>query len=149
MLIEIFLFFQAVMAPKKIETGLVIIIDVGINTGTVSDVDKKTFLAEAREFAARLIERKIISQSTDYIGIVLLGCKETENNLNIQCGGGYRHIKIHEVLDSPTWKMIENLPQKVIFYKCTLIYSIGRNSIHKHSSTLCKFGPISSTCSLI
>ncbi|KAJ0174794.1 hypothetical protein K1T71_009902 [Dendrolimus kikuchii] len=100
------------MAPKKIDTGLVIILDIGVNTASVGELNKKSFLEEGRNFVARLIERKIVSQSTDYIGIVLLGSKETENNLNAQCGGGYRHIKIHAELDSPTWKLIETLPEK-------------------------------------
>lgn len=103
------------MAPKKVDQGAIIILDVGRNVSVPKEKGKKSFFEEARECATRLIERKIISKGNNLVGIMLLGSKKTENGMAEQVSGAFRHIQMFSELVTPTWKMIRELPDTVNF----------------------------------
>ncbi|XP_026495633.2 X-ray repair cross-complementing protein 5-like [Vanessa tameamea] len=98
------------MAPSKIDNGTVIIIDIGKNVSDPEEKNGKSFFEKARECAIRIIERKVISQGKNLLGIILLGSKKTKNNLSES--GSCRHIEVHSDLQYPTWQMIRDLPDK-------------------------------------
>lgn len=106
------------MAPKRVDQGVMIILDVGRNVSTPDEKAEKSFFEKARECATRLIERKIISQGNHLVGIMLLGSKKTKNEMAEQVVGAFRHIEMFSELVTPTWKMIRELPETVrfIFY---------------------------------
>ncbi|XP_050665731.1 X-ray repair cross-complementing protein 5-like [Leptidea sinapis] len=91
------------MAPIKIDQGTVIILDIGRNTSATSEKEDKCFFVYARECAARILERKILSQAKNYVGVILLGSKSYT--------GDFKHIEIIFELQTPTWQMIRNLPE--------------------------------------
>lgn len=97
------------MAPKRIENGTVIILDIGRNVSEPDEKNGKSFFELARECTTRIIERKIISQGNNLLGIILLGSKNTKNNL---AGSGCKYIETYADLQYPTWQMIRDLPDK-------------------------------------
>lgn len=101
------------MAPKKVEQGALIILDVGRNVSNPDEKGEKSFFEQARECATRLIERKIISQGNNLVGIMLLGSKKTKNVMAEQVEGAFRHIEMFSELVTPTWQMIRDLPSTV------------------------------------
>lgn len=103
------------MAPKKVDQGALIIIDVGRNVSTPEEKGEKSFFEQARECATRLIERKIISQGNNLVGIMLLGSKKTKNGMAEEVEGAFRHIEVFSELVTPTWQMIRELPSTVSF----------------------------------
>lgn len=105
----------AAMAPKKVDQGAVIILDIGRNVSTPDEKGEKSFFEQARECATRLIERKIISQASNLVGIILLGSKKTKNGMADQVEGAFRHIEMFSDLVTPTWNMIRELPNTVSF----------------------------------
>lgn len=101
---------------SRVDQGIVIILDIGRNVSTPEEKNEKSFFAEARECAAKIIERKIMSQGKNLLGIVLLGSKKTKNNMADQCAGAFRRIELLHELQSPNWQMIRNLPEMVSTY---------------------------------
>ncbi|KOB57979.1 Ku P80 DNA helicase, partial [Operophtera brumata] len=98
------------MAPKTVDQGAIIILDVGRNVSCSKENGEKSFFEEARECAYRLIERKIISQDNNLLGIILLGSNKTKNGMAEQVEGAFKHIEMFSELVTPTWKMIRELP---------------------------------------
>ncbi|KOB72423.1 Ku P80 DNA helicase [Operophtera brumata] len=86
------------MAPKKVDQGAIIILDVGRNVSAPKEKGEKSFFEEARECATRLIERKIVSQDNNLLGIMLLGSKKTKNGMAEQVEGAFRHIEMFSEL---------------------------------------------------
>ncbi|KAJ2945470.1 hypothetical protein O0L34_g283 [Tuta absoluta] len=99
------------MAPK-VDQGTLIILDIGRNTAEPDEKNKKSFFEAARECTARLIERKIMSQGKNQMGIMLLGSKKTKNNMASQCEGAFRRIELVAQMQDPTWKMIRDVPEQ-------------------------------------
>lgn len=104
------------MAPTKVDQGTIIILDVGKNVSILEDKNQKSFFESARECAVRIIERKILSQGKNLLGIILLGSKISKNNLSEQTPGCCRNIELLAELQYPTWKMIRDLPTQVRIY---------------------------------
>lgn len=104
--------------PPKIDQAAIIIFDVGRNVAPVDEKGKKSFFEEARECVARVIERKIMSQDKNLLGVILLGSKQTKNTKAEECDGAFRHIEFLAELQTPSWKMINDLPDAVrnIYY---------------------------------
>lgn len=98
---------------SKVDQGIVLILDIGRNVSTPEEKNSKCFLAEARECAAKIIERKIMSQGKNLLGIVLLGSKKTKNNMAEQCAGAFKRIELLHELQTPNWQMIRSLPEIV------------------------------------
>ncbi|XP_045500237.1 X-ray repair cross-complementing protein 5-like [Colias croceus] len=92
------------MAPTKIDQGTLIILDIGRNVSKTEGKGEKSFFESARECTARIIERKIISQGKNYLGIILLGSKKST--------GDFKYIEVFSELQTPTWQMIRNLPDQ-------------------------------------
>lgn len=113
------------MAPK-IEQGVVIILDVGRNVSNPEEKGGKSFFENARECAVRVIERKIISQAKNYVGVLLLGSKKTKNPMAEECPGAFRHIELYSELDAPTWNIIRELPEKVSLLGYISLYFMGK-----------------------
>lgn len=103
------------MAPKKVDEGALLIIDVGRNVSAPEDKGEKSFFEQAQECTTRLIERKIISQGNNLVGIILLGSKKTKNGMAEEVQGAFRHIEVFSELVTPTWQMIRELPSTVSF----------------------------------
>lgn len=101
------------MALKRIENGTVIILDIGRNVSEPDEKNGRSFFELARECTTRIIERKIISQGNNLLGIILLGSKNTKNNL---AGSGCKYIETYADLQYPTWQMIRDLPDKVCIF---------------------------------
>lgn len=98
--------------PPKIDQGLIIILDNGRNVANADEKDKKSFYEMARECAARIIETKILSQAKNsYVGVILLGSKNTKNSVAEQAPGEFKHIELLSALQTPTWQMIRELPE--------------------------------------
>lgn len=57
-----------------------------------------------------MILRKIYSSPADEIGVILFGCKDTENSLN-SSGLGFEGIKEMGPLQVATWEMLRKLYQ--------------------------------------
>lgn len=96
----------------------VIILDIGRNVSTADEKNQKSFFERAKECTARILERKILSQGKNLVGILLLGSKKTKNNMASQYEGAFRHIELLTELQTPTWNMIRNLPEKVNNTQC-------------------------------
>ena len=90
-----------------------IILDIGRNVSTAEEKGEKSFFENAKECTARIIERKVLSQGKNLVGIILLGSKKTKNNMASQYDGAFKHIEVLSELQTPTWKMIRSLPEKV------------------------------------
>ncbi|XP_069360999.1 X-ray repair cross-complementing protein 5-like isoform X2 [Maniola hyperantus] len=103
---------ETAMAPTKIDQGTIIILDIGKNASVPEEKNGQSFFEKAKECAGRIIERKIISQGKNLVGIILLGAKTTNNSLAELAPGTCRHIEILEELQYPTWSMIRKLPDK-------------------------------------
>lgn len=101
------------MYPTKVEQATIFIIDVGRNVSTPEEKNEKSFFENAREFSMRLIERLIISQGKNWVGVILLGSKKTKNNMAAQCEGAFKYIDVVFELGPPTWQMIRDMPDKV------------------------------------
>ncbi|CAH1639032.1 unnamed protein product [Spodoptera littoralis] len=91
--------------------GIILILDIGRNVSVVDEKEEKSFFQSARECAARIIERKILSQGKNLIGIILVGSKTTDNNLAKQFDGAFKRIQVLDMV-TPTWQMIRQLPEK-------------------------------------
>ncbi|XP_072945010.1 X-ray repair cross-complementing protein 5 [Epargyreus clarus] len=100
------------MGSKKIDRATLIILDIGRNVSTPEEKNEKSFFENARECTGRIIERKILSQDKNYLGIILLGTKKTKNNMALQCSGTFKHIDLFAELQNPTWQLIRDLPEK-------------------------------------
>ncbi|XP_039756436.1 X-ray repair cross-complementing protein 5-like [Pararge aegeria] len=98
------------MAPTKIDLGTIIILDIGRNVSMPEEKNGQSFFEKGKECAGRIIERKIISQGKNLLGIILLGAKTTNNTLAEQAPGTCRNIQLLTDLQYPTWSMIRNLP---------------------------------------
>ncbi|RVE45482.1 hypothetical protein evm_009917 [Chilo suppressalis] len=98
------------MAPRVCD-GAIIILDIGKNVSQKEEKDEKSFFIEAREFVSRLIERKILSQGKNLVGLLLLGSKKTHNRMAEECDDAFRHLDMILELQEPTWEMIRNLPE--------------------------------------
>ncbi|XP_075980184.1 X-ray repair cross-complementing protein 5-like [Anticarsia gemmatalis] len=92
--------------------GIIIILDIGRNVATPEEKNEKSFFEKAKECAARIIERKVMSEGKSVIAIILLGSKKTNNNMALQYPGTFKHIDIMTEFETPTWQMIRNLPEK-------------------------------------
>lgn len=101
---------------SKVDQGIIIILDIGQNVSTPEEKNEKSFFMEARECSAKIIERKIMSQGKNLLGIVLLGSKKTENNMADQCAGLFKRIQLLHELQAPNWQMIRSLPEIVSTY---------------------------------
>ncbi|XP_068617558.1 X-ray repair cross-complementing protein 5-like [Battus philenor] len=95
---------------KKVEQATLLILDIGKNTADAEEKGAKSFFEETIECTKRIIERKIMSQGKDLVGIILLGSKNTKNNMASQCPGAFKHIELFIELEVPSWKMIRDLP---------------------------------------
>ncbi|XP_063365674.1 uncharacterized protein LOC134654158 isoform X2 [Cydia amplana] len=114
------------MAPK-VDQGTIIILDVGRNVSSPEEAedkkesapaeDNRTFFLKAKECAARIIERKIMTQAKNFVGVTLLGSKKTNNKMAEEVGGAFRHIDVLSPLQTPTWQMIRDLPEEVRNYR--------------------------------
>ncbi|KAI5637602.1 ku70/Ku80 beta-barrel domain-containing protein [Phthorimaea operculella] len=98
--------------PSKVDQGTLIILDIGRNVAEPDEKNGKSFFEAARECTARLIERKIMSQGKNQMGIMLVGSKKTKNNMASQCEGAFRRIELVAEMQDPTWKMIRDLPEQ-------------------------------------
>lgn len=107
---------------SKVDQGIVIILDIGRNVSTPEEKNEKSFFAEARECAAKIIERKIMSQGKNLLGIVLLGAKKTKNNMAEQCAGAFRRLELFHELQTPNWQMIRGLPEIVSTYHAIYLH---------------------------
>ncbi|XP_035444431.2 X-ray repair cross-complementing protein 5 [Spodoptera frugiperda] len=94
------------------EQGTILILDIGRNVSAVDEKDEKCFFQSARECAARIIERKILNQGKNLIGIILVGSKTTNNNLAKQFDGAFKRIQVLSDMVTPTWEMIRQLPEQ-------------------------------------
>lgn len=110
------------MAPK-VDQATMIILDIGRNVSDTEEKNEKSFFEEARVCTSRIIERKILSQGKNLLGILLLGSKKTNNNMAEQCPGAFKRIEMYKELQEPTWEMIRNLPEMVSFYFLRVILS--------------------------
>lgn len=100
------------MAPK-IDQGTIIILDIGRNAASPEEKTESSFFLNAKECTARILERKVITQGKNFVGVILLGSKMTNNSMADQCAGAFRHIEVLAPLQTPTWKMIRDLPNEV------------------------------------
>ncbi|KAM3959491.1 X-ray repair cross-complementing protein 5 [Aphomia sociella] len=98
--------------PPKIDQAAIIVLDVGKNVASPDEKLGKSFFEEAKECAARILERKIISQGKNLVSILLLGSKNSENNLHEQSDGNFKYIEMLAELRNPTWELIRNLPSE-------------------------------------
>ncbi|XP_014361354.2 X-ray repair cross-complementing protein 5 [Papilio machaon] len=94
---------------QKVDQATIIILDIGKNTSS-DDKSENNFFEKAINCTKRIIERKIMSQGKDLVGILLLGSKKTRNNLAEQCPGDFKRIELFIDLETPSWKMIRDLP---------------------------------------
>ncbi|KPJ02457.1 X-ray repair cross-complementing protein 5 [Papilio xuthus] len=94
---------------QKVDQATIIILDIGKNTSN-DDKSEKSFFENAIDCTKRIIERKIMSQGKDLLGILLLGSKKSKNNLAEQCPGDFKRIELFIDLETPSWKMIRDLP---------------------------------------
>lgn len=93
------------MAPTKVDQGTIILMDIGRNVSITGEKGEKCFFESAKKCVTRIIERKVISQEKNYVGIILLGSKKS-------CGD-FKYIEMFYKLQAPTWQMIRDLPEKV------------------------------------
>lgn len=91
--------------------GMLIIFDIGKNVSEVDEKSNESFFQKARQCVIRIIEEKIISKSTDLVGLVFLGSDKTDNELADQCPGSFNNIQLVP-LKKPDWKMIREFPDK-------------------------------------
>ncbi|XP_023936243.2 X-ray repair cross-complementing protein 5 [Bicyclus anynana] len=98
------------MAPTKVDQATIIILDVGRKVSVPEEKNGQSFFEKGRECAGRIIERKIISQGKNLLGILLLGSKTTKNNLAEQAPGTCKNIEMLTELQTPSWSMIRSLP---------------------------------------
>ncbi|KAF9421305.1 hypothetical protein HW555_002777 [Spodoptera exigua] len=91
--------------------GTILVLDIGRNVSVVGEKEEKSFFQSARECAARIIERKILSQGKNLIGIILVGSNTTDNNLAKQFDGAFKRIQVLDMV-TPTWQMIRQLPEQ-------------------------------------
>ncbi|XP_026754880.2 X-ray repair cross-complementing protein 5-like isoform X1 [Galleria mellonella] len=99
------------MRPK-IDQASIIILDVGKNVAMSEETPGKSFFDEAKACAARVLERKIMSQGKNLVGIVLLGSKKTKNNMAEMSDGTFKYIEMLAELQPPSWKLIRDLPDE-------------------------------------
>ncbi|XP_045488808.1 X-ray repair cross-complementing protein 5 [Pieris rapae] len=92
------------MAPTKIDQGTLIILDMGRNVSEPVNKGEKSFYESAKECVGKIIERKIISQGKNCLGIILLGSKKSSDD--------FKYIELFRELQAPTWQMIRDLPEK-------------------------------------
>lgn len=100
------------MAGKN--EAIVIVLDVGPNTNQLVASTGDTFLKSAQVCATKIIQRKILSDSKDEIGIILLGSEETNNTLADD--ENYSHIEVIHPLQLASWRMVHNISK---YKKCT------------------------------
>ncbi|CAH0589208.1 unnamed protein product [Chrysodeixis includens] len=96
---------------RNLSQGTIIILDVGRNVNTKEE-NEKSFFESAKACTARILERKILSQGKNLVGVILLGSKTTNNNMAKQYDGAFKHIEVLSEMQSPTWNMIRKLPEK-------------------------------------
>ncbi|XP_053610460.1 X-ray repair cross-complementing protein 5-like [Plodia interpunctella] len=95
---------------RKVDQATVIILDIGDNVSSAEEKNKKSFFDMARECAARVLERKIMAQTKELVGIMLLGTKKANNNMAETNKGLFKHVTQLVELKSPTWDMIHDIP---------------------------------------
>ncbi|KAI8439215.1 hypothetical protein MSG28_013057 [Choristoneura fumiferana] len=99
------------MAPR-IDQGTIIVLDIGRNVASSEEKIGNSFFLNAKECTARILERKVMTQAKNYVGVILLGSKITNNSMADQCEGAFRHIEVLAPLQTPTWQMIRDLPNE-------------------------------------
>lgn len=100
------------MAPR-VTQATIIILDIGKNVSSEADAGK-SFFQSAKDCVARIIERKILSGSKDLVGILLLGCRPSQNENQDEIS--FTNIEWMVEPQEPTWDMIRNLPEEVLLY---------------------------------
>ncbi|CAO1394725.1 unnamed protein product [Diamesa hyperborea] len=85
-----------------------ILLDVGENTLNPSGDKNETFLSRAKACVSKIIQRKIFTKPNDEIGLVLMGCDDTQNDLNSSLEG-YENIAEVIPLSIPRWEMLRTL----------------------------------------
>ncbi|XP_013200870.2 X-ray repair cross-complementing protein 5 [Amyelois transitella] len=96
---------------RKVDQATIIILDIGENVSIAEEKNEKSFFEMARECAGRVLERKIMAQTKELVGILLLGTKKSNNNMAESNKGLFRHITLLTELKNPTWDMIRDLPE--------------------------------------
>lgn len=104
------------MARAKDST--IIIFDVGENVSQSDEKNTKSFFENARDCIKRILERKIMSNPDDLLGIILMGTKTTKNNLAEQVDGAFTNIHVLSECKTPIWEVIRSLPEKVCINCC-------------------------------
>lgn len=100
------------MPPKRGKQceAIVLVLDV---SSAVKDkfLDGQSFLDKTKECVSMILQRKIFSDSTDEIGVILFGSDETKNELaEDNFGDQYQHINVvTEWLMIPTWDIVQNV----------------------------------------
>ncbi|KAG7312405.1 hypothetical protein JYU34_001899 [Plutella xylostella] len=98
------------MAPT-VDNATLIILDIGQHTSASAEKNEKPFFENARQCAMRIIEKNIMIQTRNHVGVILLGANKTKNALAEQCPGAFKRIEMTAELQPPTWQMIRDLPQ--------------------------------------
>lgn len=98
------------MPPSNVEATLMIL-DVGL-TASYKHEDKPSFFEKARNCICRIIERKIFSRPKDLIGIIVMNSDDDNTHDHPE----FQNISVFSPLGEPTWKLIENIVEKVSMF---------------------------------
>ncbi|EFA77444.1 ATP-dependent DNA helicase [Heterostelium album PN500] len=101
------------MTTQSIPTkeALVVILDIGLGMHQHSNTNKQyttTPIEEALKSATLLYQQKLLYGKKDELGVVLIGTKETKNNLQKD---GYHHITTQTEIEEPTLETLKFLEQ--------------------------------------
>lgn len=87
--------------------AIVVVLDVGPSVAREISPNGETFLQNSQLCATNIIQRKILSQSIDEIGLIIVGSEETNNPLADD--EGYKNIEIAHSLRRANWSMVKSI----------------------------------------
>ncbi|XP_065859428.1 ATP-dependent DNA helicase 2 subunit KU80 [Euphorbia lathyris] len=88
--------------------GLILLLDVGPSMHNV--------LPEISRVCSMLVQKKLVYNKYDEVGVVVFGTEETENDLTVEVGG-YEHVKVLrniKVVDGDAVETLQELPRGTI-----------------------------------
>lgn len=81
---------------------------MGENTLEASGKPGSTFFDRAKQCVSKIIKKKIFAKPNDEIALILMGCDDTNNDLNTSLGG-FDHVIEKIELQASTWDMVRLL----------------------------------------
>ncbi|KAL5493773.1 hypothetical protein EMCRGX_G014997 [Ephydatia muelleri] len=81
---------------------IVLCLDVGPSMNISPPVGGDTHLEMAVKIINQIVQQKMFAGAKDYVGLVLFGTADTENELNTSSGKGYENITVAWNLDQPS-----------------------------------------------